>query len=51
MKQCGFDVDDRRFMIVGCQTLGVKASYMTALRDVPGFDAVALGKKAFQNMD
>lgn len=32
LKQCGFNVDDRRFMIVGCQ-------------DMPGFDAVAKGEK------
>ncbi|CAK9022991.1 unnamed protein product [Durusdinium trenchii] len=32
LKQCGFDVDDRRFMIMGCQ-------------NVPGFDAVAKGEK------
>eukprot|EP00913_Durusdinium_trenchii_P034749 g32506.t1 len=32
LRQCGFNVDDRRFLIVGCQ-------------DVPGFDAVAKGKK------
>ena len=25
LKQCGFDVDDRRFMIVDCQSLGDKA--------------------------
>merc|ERR1719356_278674 len=32
LTQCGFDVDDDRFLIVGCQ-------------DVPGFDAVAKGTK------
>lgn len=32
LSQCGFDVDDDRFIIVGCQ-------------DVPGFDAVAKGDK------
>jgi len=32
LSQCGFDVDDDRFIIVGCQ-------------DVPGFDAVAKGTK------
>jgi len=32
LKQCGFNVDDDRFMIVGCQ-------------NVPGFNAVAEGKK------
>merc|ERR1719329_551499 len=31
LSQCGFDVDDSRFIIVGCQ-------------DVPGFDAVAKGE-------
>ncbi|CAE7230344.1 ALMA7 [Symbiodinium sp. CCMP2592] len=32
LSNCGFDVDDARFMIKGCQ-------------DVPGFDAVAKGEK------
>jgi len=32
LTSCGFDVDDSRFMIKGCQ-------------DVPGFDAVAKGEK------
>mmetsp|Transcript_8961 Transcript_8961/g.18371 ORF Transcript_8961/g.18371 Transcript_8961/m.18371 type:complete len:188 (+) Transcript_8961:2-565(+) len=32
LSQCGFDVDDDRFVIYGCQ-------------DVPGFDAVAKGEK------
>eukprot|EP00928_Gymnodinium_smaydae_P007338 TRINITY_DN1264_c1_g2_i1.p1 TRINITY_DN1264_c1_g2~~TRINITY_DN1264_c1_g2_i1.p1 ORF type:complete len:765 (+),score=99.06 TRINITY_DN1264_c1_g2_i1:65-2359(+) len=32
LSQCGFDVDDSRFVIYGCQ-------------DVPGFDAVAKGEK------
>lgn len=32
LSQCGFDVDDCRFVIYGCQ-------------DVPGFDAVAKGEK------
>jgi len=32
MKECGFDVDDTRFLIEGCE-------------DVPGFDAVARGEK------
>lgn len=32
LSHCGFDVDDSRFLIVGCQ-------------DVPGFDAVAEGGK------
>eukprot|EP00439_Symbiodinium_sp_Y106_P058761 s1853_g8.t1 len=32
LSNCGFDVDDARFMIRGCQ-------------DVPGFDAVAKGEK------
>uniref|UniRef100_A0A7S4QVI4 Uncharacterized protein n=1 Tax=Alexandrium monilatum TaxID=311494 RepID=A0A7S4QVI4_9DINO len=32
LSQCGFDVDDKRFVIYGCQ-------------DVPGFDAVAKGEK------
>jgi hypothetical protein len=32
LSQCGFNVDDDRFLIVGCQ-------------DVPGFDAVAKGGK------
>jgi hypothetical protein len=32
LSQCGFDVDDDRFLIVGCQ-------------NVPGFDAVAKGDK------
>merc|ERR1719329_789660 len=32
LSQCGFDVDDSRFIIMGCQ-------------DVPGFDAVSLGEK------
>merc|ERR1712070_547892 len=32
LSQCGFNVDDDRFIIVGCQ-------------DVPGFDAVAKGDK------
>merc|ERR1712039_952659 len=32
LSQCGFDVDDDRFVIYGCQ-------------DVPGFDAVAKGEE------
>merc|ERR1719271_626191 len=32
LNACGFDVDDTRFLIRGCQ-------------DVPGFDAVELGQK------
>lgn len=32
LRQCGFNVDDQRFMIVGCQ-------------NVPGFNAVAEGRK------
>jgi len=32
LNQCGFDIDDTRFVIYGCQ-------------DVPGFDAVANGEK------
>uniref|UniRef100_A0A7S1RCX9 Uncharacterized protein n=1 Tax=Alexandrium catenella TaxID=2925 RepID=A0A7S1RCX9_ALECA len=32
LSRCGFDVDDNRFVIYGCQ-------------DVPGFDAVAKGEK------
>jgi len=32
LNQCGFDVDDERFLIYGCE-------------DVPGFDAVAKGEK------
>merc|ERR1719387_1466630 len=32
LSNCGFDVDDDRFIIFGCQ-------------DVPGFDAVAKGEK------
>eukprot|EP00933_Yihiella_yeosuensis_P074332 TRINITY_DN83224_c0_g1_i1.p1 TRINITY_DN83224_c0_g1~~TRINITY_DN83224_c0_g1_i1.p1 ORF type:complete len:708 (+),score=167.30 TRINITY_DN83224_c0_g1_i1:69-2192(+) len=32
LSECGFDVDDRRFLIMGCQ-------------NVPGFEAVARGEK------